>query len=113
MKFRFQSSIQEASTPNLTPLIDVVFLLLIFFMVSSTFLETSAIEIKLPEATGKAPEESPEALLVKIKADGDFEIDQLIVPATARRSLGAILERQASPEAGIIVAADARSLINR
>ena len=44
---------------NLTPLIDVVFLLLIFFMVSTTFEHQSRIQIELPEATA-SPEEIEE-----------------------------------------------------
>jgi biopolymer transport protein ExbD len=38
---------------NLTPLIDIVFLLLIFFMLTSNFIETEGIKIKLPEASSK------------------------------------------------------------
>ena len=70
MKFRFSQSIAEPQGPNLTPLIDVVFLLLIFFMVSSTFLEESAIEIQLPEANGLAPDTEPDVLQVHINARG-------------------------------------------
>ena len=42
---------------NLTPLIDVVFILLIFFMVSTTFQKESEINIELPEASGEPLEE--------------------------------------------------------
>ena len=45
---------------NLTPLIDVVFLLLIFFMVSTTFKEDARIQVQLPEAQGEdVPAEQP------------------------------------------------------
>jgi biopolymer transport protein ExbD len=49
---------------ELSPLIDVVFLLLIFFMVSSTFVEEAALEINLPESssTAESPEEPLEIL---------------------------------------------------
>lgn len=53
MNFRNQN--QEAPDVNLTPLIDVVFLLLIFFMVSTTFDKESEIQIDLPEASGDKP----------------------------------------------------------
>ncbi len=53
---------------NLTPLIDVVFLLLIFFMVSTTFNRESEISIELPEASG---EEAPhEKFVIEISIDG-------------------------------------------
>ena len=50
MQFRPQVQ-EEETTVNLTPLIDVVFLLLIFFMVSTTFDSTSELKIELPEAS--------------------------------------------------------------
>ncbi len=54
MQFRSQTQEEEA-TVNLTPLIDVVFLLLIFFMVSTTFDSTSELKIDLPEASAMEP----------------------------------------------------------
>ena len=57
---------------NLTPLIDVVFLLLIFFMVSTTFLEPEReIEVELPTAeSGGEPQEAPDELILNIVKDG-------------------------------------------
>lgn len=109
MKFRFSQSIAEPQGPNLTPLIDVVFLLLIFFMVSSTFLQESAIEIQLPEANGLAPETQPDVLHVSINARGAYEIEGQSIAAGDRRHLGAFLERQLTPEIELLVAADARA----
>lgn len=54
MQFRTQAQEEETSV-NLTPLIDVVFLLLIFFMVSTTFDTTSELKIELPEASADNP----------------------------------------------------------
>ena len=51
MQFKRQLRVEEGV--NLTPLIDVVFLLLIFFMVSTTFTKESHLTITLPEATGE------------------------------------------------------------
>ncbi len=50
MKFISTTPVEEVDI-NLTPLIDVVFLLLIFFMVSTTFDTTSQLKIRLPEAS--------------------------------------------------------------
>ena len=64
MKFRRQR--REEVGINLTPLIDVVFLLLIFFMVSTTFTRETQLSIDLPEAQGKpaqVPEEQIEILI--------------------------------------------------
>ena len=109
MKFRFSQSIAEPQGPNLTPLIDVVFLLLIFFMVSSTFLQESAIEIQLPEANGPAPETQLDVLQVFINGRGVYEIDGQSIAAGDRRRLGAVLERHLTPEIELLVVADARA----
>ncbi|MCZ6717704.1 MAG: biopolymer transporter ExbD [Gammaproteobacteria bacterium] len=66
MNFRPQQ--QQDVEINLTPLIDVVFLLLIFFMVSTTFERESEINITLPEASEKAKE--LEVDVVEISIDG-------------------------------------------
>tara|TARA_R110001606_G_scaffold254489_1_gene402448 strand:+ start:363 stop:785 length:423 start_codon:yes stop_codon:yes gene_type:complete len=61
---------------NLTPLIDVVFLLLIFFMVSTTFNKSTELTIDLPTATSNAPssDRSQNVELV-ITADGQYVIN--------------------------------------
>jgi biopolymer transport protein ExbD len=75
MNFRRESDLKQVEV-NLTPLIDVVFLLLIFFMVSTTFDKQAQIEIKLPEAesselTGK----DPEIIAVGINAEGNYYVN--------------------------------------
>jgi biopolymer transport protein ExbD len=61
---------------NLTSLIDVVFLLLIFFMVSTSFVKQSQISISLPEAESTAViEEAPEQIDIMITATGTYLIN--------------------------------------
>ncbi len=55
---------------NITPLIDVVFLLLIFFMVSTSFERESEINITLPEASEEYTEQKPLAVNVAVDASG-------------------------------------------
>ena len=60
---------------NLTPLIDVVFLLLIFFMVSTTFSKESELRIQLPESSDEPVEEQRNSVLeVEISADGVYAV---------------------------------------
>ncbi len=74
---------KEPPEVNLTPLIDVVFLLLIFFMVSTTFQKESQIKIELPEAqTQSAVKALPNVLDITIDADGRFFINQREVVST-------------------------------
>lgn len=72
MKFRDDKN--EEVDINITPLVDVVFLLLIFFMVSTTFSKESRLRIKLPEASAKAPPPEKNILDIDISAKGLFAV---------------------------------------
>lgn len=77
---------------NLTPLIDVVFLLLIFFMVSTSFVRQSQITIRLPEAERTAlPDVPPEQVDIMITEQGTYFVNgrELINnrPETIRNAL--------------------------
>ena len=73
MRFRRQKP-QEVSI-NLTPLIDVVFLLLIFFMVSTTFTRETQLSVDLPEAEGSAQESSTEDIEILIDETGSYRVN--------------------------------------
>lgn len=61
---------------NLTPLIDVVFLLLIFFMVSTTFTKETRIAIDLPESVdGEAAQNVQTQIEITITKSGDYAIN--------------------------------------
>lgn len=62
---------------NITPLIDVVFLLLIFFMVSTTFERESEIKITLPKVSQEGGEAESQVILVAIDANERIYIDDL------------------------------------
>ena len=97
---------------EITPLIDVVFLLLIFFVVSTTFVRTAAIEVDLPDASG-AVGEVPAAIEVRVSAAGDYAVDGLALPNTGSAdllgALGRARDRSANPEPLLVIAADADS----
>lgn len=77
MEFESRSRIQ--SRLDMAPLIDVVFLLLIFFMLTSTFLTPEAIDLELPGSTSaQKSEETP--LTVVISASGEILLNGEILP---------------------------------
>ncbi len=70
----------ESVEINLTPLIDVVFLLLIFFMVSTTFDRYAKLKVDLPQAEAPAQKQTDEPLVLSIDAKGKYYInDQQVV----------------------------------
>lgn len=72
---RFRRQPRETEGINLTPLIDVVFLLLIFFMVSTTFTKETHLSIDLPEAQGQASTERAEQVEILISAEGAYSVN--------------------------------------
>jgi len=66
---------RESPAIDLTPLIDVVFMLLIFFMVSTTFKDQSLIRIDLPKASQQEEEKKQEAIDLSIDAQGNFFVN--------------------------------------
>jgi len=63
---------EENVEVNLTPLIDVVFLLLIFFMVSTTFDRHAKLKVSLPEASTKATQQQDNPIVLSIDAKGNY-----------------------------------------
>ena len=71
---------------SLTPLIDVVFILLVFFMLTSTFLDWRPIELNAPGLTA-ASAEAGDSLLIEIRTDGLRLDDEPVTPAELRRRI--------------------------
>ena len=91
MKFPRGNNV-EASV-ELTPLIDVVFLLLIFFMVSTTFIRETQLKINLPEASGELQEVEPDFIEVTVDRAGDYAVnDRLLVNNELRTLINALQE---------------------
>jgi len=73
----FRAKKEEELDVNVTPLIDVVFLLLIFFMVSTTFEHQSELSIDLPQASGDIAETKNKVLDIAINASGEYYLNSI------------------------------------
>lgn len=94
MNFRGRNKV----TPefNMSSMTDIVFLLLIFFMIASTLVTTNAIDILLPKASGKT--ENKKSVAVSIKKDLTYYIDQKRVGESVLESeLLALLSSEEKP----------------
>lgn len=96
---------------NLTPLIDVVFLLLIFFMVSTTFTRETQLSIDLPEAQGQARENSEDEIEILIDEAGVYRVNgQGLVDSTMRTLQAAIYKISAGDTTmPMVITADAQA----
>ena len=102
---------QEIPDINITPLIDVVFLLLIFFMVSTTFQRDSELSIELPEASAKAEPIQDQSIEIAIDRQGRYYVNgQRLVNTQASSLKEAILRAANSRESPpLIISADAET----
>lgn len=109
MKFKRQLRTEEGV--NLTPLIDVVFLLLIFFMVSTTFTKETHLNIDLPEANGELSVDDSDQIEILINADGSYAINGQSLINKKLTTLKAALEKTAAGKTDqpLIITADANS----
>ncbi len=71
---RFKTEQEEEVHINLTPLIDVVFLLLIFFMLTTTFVKESQLDINLPQASIQQKLHTDNVLRIDISAAGEYAV---------------------------------------
>lgn len=108
---QLQSEQDEEPDINLTSLIDVVFLLLIFFMVSSTFERQALMRVELPQAATAEQTNLPERIELVITAEGDYFLgDQLLVDqrkATLELALSQAFGNQ--PDAVLVIRGDAET----
>jgi biopolymer transport protein ExbD len=109
---RSRASRREA-TVELTPLIDVVFLLLIFFMVSTSFVQNQALNVDLPQANGDAQPNEDLFINVVVQQNGRYEIEGSIVVDTSlqglAKTLQAVVEKHAARKTSlpVVISADA------
>lgn len=66
---------------DLTPLIDIVFQLLIFFLLTATFQDTPSFKVKLPKAKNTDVTQEAKSVVVTLGADGKYEIEGKVVDA--------------------------------
>jgi biopolymer transport protein ExbD len=109
MEFEGRTRVSEQL--SIAPLIDVVFLLLLFFMVTSSFHHPEAIDLDLPQSR-TAVADDDRAVDVAVDAAGNAHLDG--APVALADLEGAIAERVAAdPEAVVAVRTDAGALVQR
>lgn len=108
MQFKRQAKNEEEI--NITPLIDVVFLLLIFFMVSTTFTKETHLKVDLPEAEGKPAEDNTVQIEILISANGSYSVNGEGLVNSQLKTLMAAIEKKNSGTTDIpfVITADAK-----
>ena len=115
---KFSATPEEELSINLTPLIDIVFLLLIFFMVSTTFDKESRLELALPKASpSQSDSRGPASIILAIDVGGGYQLGvetgnresefRGVAPDELKPLLIQAIEQY--PDGGLLIKADART----
>ena len=80
---QFEGNRRNSHVPNMTPLIDIVFLLLIFFMLTSHFVQDDALNIQLPETESGEQLDEKKSIEIVINAEGQWLYQEQVIDADA------------------------------
>jgi biopolymer transport protein ExbD len=102
--FISEAASEDEGAIDLTPMLDVVFIMLIFFIVTATFIKESGVEVNRPEAS-TANQKDDTTVLIAISADNSIWMDKRRIDV---RSVKANVERlhAENPEGGVVIQAD-------
>ena len=109
MKFRRKQRVEPGI--DITPLIDVVFLMLIFFMVSTTFTREAHLQLSLPEADAVPEADQRERLELVIAASGNYALNgKVLVNSRIETIMAALGEASGGDvEQPLVITADAKT----
>ena len=111
MKFRRKP--RENVEIGLAPLIDVVFILLLFFVVTTTFTRETQLKIDLPEADSATPVQETELkqLEIMIAADGSYSLNGQSLVKSDLATLSSALQKESAGDSSLplVISADART----
>ena len=110
MRFRSRA-VREEPEINFIPLIDVLLVILIFLMVTTTYSRFAELQINLPTAEAQKPPERTEQIDVAVDAKGNYTINKAAVPAGNAAALGAALKGAAGDmkDPVVVINADANA----
>ena len=101
---------QEEPEINLIPMIDVLLVIVIFLMVTTTYSKFSELQINLPQANGDVVKEKPEQITVSVDAGGNYQVNKTPVNFSNVQSLAQVLKQAAKgPDTVIVIDADAKT----
>ena len=96
---------------NLIPFIDVLLVVLIFLMLSTTYSKFTELQIKLPLADAEQQRDYPKEVIVAVSSDGRYMVNKTLVEGRSIETLGAalLMAAKAGKDSVIIISADASS----
>jgi biopolymer transport protein ExbD len=111
MNFGRRRNAADEPEINVVSMIDVVLLLLVFFMLSTTFIQDGHLRVQLPQSSAVPERRGPDAVTIVIGPDGSYRVNDRALVNNAAPTLRAALEKIAPTAKGqpITIRADARA----
>jgi biopolymer transport protein ExbD len=105
----FRRSSRDEPEINLIPFIDVLLVVLIFLMLSTTYSKFTELQVKLPVADAEQQRDYPKEVIVAVSSDGRYMVNKTAVEGRSIETLGtALLEAaKAGKDSVVIISADA------
>ena len=106
MQFRGRRTGPEPEI-NLIPFIDVLLVIMIFLMLTTTWSRLTEINLVLPTANAHKQTDRPNQVVLAVTAQGSYTLNRIPVPGQSASALSAALRAVTSPEYRLIISADA------
>ena len=109
MSLNFRHRRSEEPEINLIPFIDVLLVILIFLMLSTTYSKFTEMQLRLPVADVEAQRDYPKEVIVGVSADGRYSINKAVLPERSVEAVAAALGAAANggKDSVVIISADA------
>ena len=105
----FRKGSRDEPEINLIPFIDVLLVILIFLMLSTTYSKFRELQIKLPVADAEHQRDYPKEVIVSVSSDGRYVVNRVAVEGRSLEALGAalVLGAKVGKDSVIVISADA------
>jgi len=107
----FRPGSRDEPEINLIPFIDILLVVLIFLVLTTTYSKYTELQVNLPVADAQAPKHNPREVIVSVGSDGRYAVDRRVIDASGVEGLAAALAqaRGERDDVMVIISADAQA----
>ncbi len=103
----FRTASRDEPDINLIPFIDILLVVLIFLVLTTTYSQFTELNINLPQAQANAPKDKPQSVTVAVGRDGRFMVNDQVLPSTQVAALVQAIKLAAENQANVVVVINA------
>lgn len=105
----FRTASRDEPDINLIPFIDILLVVLIFLVLTTTYSQFTELNINLPQAQANAPKDKPQSVTVAVGRDGRFMVNDQVLPSTQVAALAQAIQAAAGSQTNVIVVINAHA----